>query len=64
LLLLRLAAVVAAWLWRFVADGKKVQSPNDLFLALDKYRVGDIVDVSLLRDGKTIHAKVPLEAVQ
>jgi S1-C subfamily serine protease len=45
-------------------DGKKVQSANDLFLALEKYRVGDVVDVLLLRGGKTVHAKVPLEAVR
>jgi len=45
-------------------DGKKVQTPNDLFLALEKYRVGDVVDVSLLRDGKTVQAKVRLEAIQ
>ena len=45
-------------------DGKKVQSPNDLFLTLEKYRVGDVVDISLLRDGKTVGMKVKLEAVQ
>jgi len=45
-------------------DGEKVQSPNDLFLTLEKYRVGDVVDISLLRDGKTVGMKVKLEAVQ
>src|SRR5229473_2782889 len=34
-------------------DGKKVESPNDLFLLLEKYKVGDVVAVSLLRDGKS-----------
>lgn len=45
-------------------DGKKVESPNDLFLATEKYRVGDVVDLSLLRDGKTVQTKVTLEAIQ
>jgi len=45
-------------------DGKKVQSPNELFLVLEKYRVGEVVEISLLRDGKTVQAKVRLEAIQ
>lgn len=45
-------------------DGKKVATPNDLFLLLEKYKVGDVVTVSMLRDGKTVQAKVSLEAVQ
>jgi S1-C subfamily serine protease len=44
-------------------DGKKVESPNDLFLILENHQVGDIVTVALLRDGKTIQTKVTLEAV-
>jgi S1-C subfamily serine protease len=44
-------------------DGKKVESPNDLFLMLENRQVGDIVTVVLLRDGKTIQTKVTLEAV-
>jgi S1-C subfamily serine protease len=44
-------------------DGKKVESPNDLFLMLENRQVGDIVTVALLRDGKTIQTKVTLEAV-
>jgi S1-C subfamily serine protease len=44
-------------------DGKKVESSNDLFLTLEKYKVGDTVSVSLLRDGKTIQVKVVLEAL-
>jgi S1-C subfamily serine protease len=45
-------------------DGKKIESPNELFLALEKYRVGDSVSVTLLRDGKSVQTKVTLEAVQ
>ena len=45
-------------------DGKKVESPNELFLTLENYKVGDAVILVLLRDGKTIQAKVTLEAVQ
>ena len=45
-------------------DGKKVATPNDLFLLLEKYKVGDVVTVSMLRDGKTVQAKVSLEPVQ
>jgi len=45
-------------------DGVKVESPNDLFLLLEKYKVGDVVNVSLLRDGKTVQTKVALTAVQ
>ena len=45
-------------------DGKKTESPNELFLALEKYRVGDTVNVTLLRDGKTVQTKITLEAVQ
>jgi S1-C subfamily serine protease len=44
-------------------DGKKVESPNDLFLILENHQVGDVVTVALLRDGKTIQTKVTLEAV-
>ena len=45
-------------------DGKKVLSPNELYLILDNYKVGDAVNVSLLRDGKIVQAKLTLEAVQ
>jgi S1-C subfamily serine protease len=45
-------------------DGKKVESPNELFLTLENYKVGDAVVLALLRDGKTIQAKVTLQAVQ
>ncbi len=55
---LRLGDVIAA------VDGKKVESPNDLYLLLEKYKVGDAVTLSMLRDGQTVQAKVTLEAVQ
>ena len=45
-------------------DGKKIESPNDLFLTLEKYKVGDSVNVSLLREGKAVQVKVTLEAIQ
>jgi S1-C subfamily serine protease len=45
-------------------DARKIDSPNDLFLALEKYRVGDAVNLTLLRDGKSVQAKVILEALQ
>jgi len=45
-------------------DGRKVVSPNELFLELEKHKVGDVVTLSLLRDGKTVQSKVTLEAVQ
>ncbi len=45
-------------------DGKKVATPNDLFLLLEKYKIGNVVTLSMLRDGKTVQAKISLEAVQ
>jgi S1-C subfamily serine protease len=45
-------------------DGRKVESPNELFLVLEKYKVGDAVSVTSTRDGRTVQAKVTLEAVQ
>lgn len=45
-------------------DGKKVETPNDLFLALEKYKVGDAVSLTLLRDGRNVQARVNLEGVQ
>jgi hypothetical protein len=40
-----------------------VANANELFLLLEKYKVGDVVVVSMLREGKTVQAKVALEAV-
>jgi S1-C subfamily serine protease len=55
---LRLGDIITA------IDGKKVESPNDLYLLLEKYKIGDAVNISILRNGKTVQAKVALEAVQ
>ena len=44
-------------------EGKKVDSPNDLFLVLENHQVGDTVTLALLRDGKTVQTRVTLEAV-
>lgn len=55
---LRLGDVIAA------IDGKKIESANDLYLLLEKYKVGDAVTISLLRDGRTVQTKVTLEEVQ
>jgi S1-C subfamily serine protease len=54
---LRLGDIIVA------IDGKKVTTPNDMFLLLEKYQIGDAVTVLMLRDGKTIEAKVILEAL-
>jgi S1-C subfamily serine protease len=45
-------------------DGRKVESPNELFLVLEKYKVGDAINVISMRDGRTVQSKVVLEAVQ
>jgi S1-C subfamily serine protease len=45
-------------------DNKNIESPNDLFLALEKYKVGDSVTVTSSRNGRTVQSKVTLEAVQ
>lgn len=45
-------------------DGKKIETPNDLFLALEKYKVGETVNVAVLRNDKTVQLKIALEAVQ
>jgi len=45
-------------------DSKKVESSNELFLLLERYKVGDNINVTLLRDGKAVQVKVTLEAVQ
>jgi len=45
-------------------DGKKIESPNDLFLLLEKYKIGDSVNIASLREGRTVQSKVTLEAVQ
>ncbi len=45
-------------------DGKKVESSNDLYLVLEKYKVGDAVTVTMLRNGKPVQARVVLEDVR
>ena len=45
-------------------DGKKVASANDVFLALEGYKVGDTVTVGLLRNGTQEYVRVTLEAVR
>jgi S1-C subfamily serine protease len=45
-------------------DGKKIESANDLFLALEKYKVGEFVNLTLLRNDRTVQLKIALEAVQ
>ncbi len=55
---MRLGDVITA------VDGKKVESPNELFILLENYKVGNVVNISLLRDGKNFQTKVTLEAVQ
>ena len=55
---LRLGDIITA------VDGKKVVTPNDLFLLLEKYKIGEVVTITVLRDGTTVQAKVALEAVQ
>lgn len=45
-------------------DSRKVTSPNDLFLALENYKVGDTVTISVLRDGKSAAVKATLEALR
>jgi S1-C subfamily serine protease len=45
-------------------NGKKIVSPNELFLTLEHFKVGDSVNVTLLRDGKSVQAKVTLDAIQ
>lgn len=55
---LRLGDIIVA------VDGHKVTAPNDLYLLLEKYKIGDVVTVAMLRDGRTVQAKVTLEPVQ
>ena len=45
-------------------NGQKVASPNELFLLLEKYKVGDAVNVTVLRDEKSVQIKMTLDAVQ
>lgn len=44
-------------------DGKKIETVNDLYLAMDQYKVGDTVTIALLRDGKQIQIKATLAPI-
>jgi S1-C subfamily serine protease len=55
---LRLGDVITA------IDGKKIESSNDLYLILEKYKVGDAVTVTMLRNGKSVQARLTLEEVR
>ena len=46
-----------------VIDGTKIESATDLYLAMERYKVGDTVTVGVLRGGKTMQLKATLEAV-
>jgi S1-C subfamily serine protease len=46
-----------------VIDGHKISTVNDLYLALERYKVGATVTVTVLRDGKPLDLKVTLEAL-
>ncbi|WP_456425037.1 S1C family serine protease [Rhodocaloribacter sp.] len=43
-------------------DGEPIRSPNDLILALERRNPGDVVRLTLLRDGKKIDVDLRLEA--
>jgi len=43
-------------------DGKKVKNASDLYRALDKYKVGDTLDMEVLRGDSTVHLPIVLEA--
>lgn len=45
-------------------DGKSVRSSDDLWLLLEDYKVGDVVSLSLLREGEPATLKVTLEAIE
>ena len=41
-------------------EGKTIESTDDLLLALDRRRVGDFVDVTIVRDGSRLEVAVEL----
>ncbi len=43
-------------------DGEPIRSPNDLVLALERRNPGDVVRLTLLRDGKKVEVSLKLEA--
>jgi S1-C subfamily serine protease len=44
-------------------DGKEVNSLDDIYQVLDKKKIGEVVDVKYLRDGKAHTTKVKLQAL-
>jgi S1-C subfamily serine protease len=44
-------------------DSKKITSNDDLFKAIELYKVGDTVDLTYLRDGKEMKVKVMLQSI-
>lgn len=44
--------------------GKKIESANDLFLILEQYKVGDAVNVALVRDKRRQEVKITLEELK
>jgi S1-C subfamily serine protease len=44
-------------------DGQPVNNLDDIYQVIDKKKIGDLVDVSYRRDGKTFSAKVKLKAL-
>ena len=41
-------------------DGQEVNSYDDIYHVLDKYKVGDLVDVEYIRDEKKLKTKIKL----
>jgi S1-C subfamily serine protease len=44
-------------------DGQPVNNLDDIYQVIDKKKIGDLVDVSYRREGKTLSAKVKLKAL-
>jgi S1-C subfamily serine protease len=44
-------------------DGKKIETVNDLYIAMEQYKVGDTVTIALLRDGKPVQIKATLAPI-
>lgn len=44
-------------------EEKPVASADDLWLILEEYEIGDVVNLSILRDGEPVKLKVVLEAI-
>jgi protease Do-like 1, chloroplastic len=44
-------------------DGKKITSNDDLFKTIERYKVGDTIELTYLRDGKERKVKVKLQSI-